>query len=225
MKNKLLIWDFDGVIADTEIIWLTVRMNAINEKFHTNFDIFTFFNLFGGTNDKTKQVILEKMGYKTDQKFWDDVYAKDIEYIKINHIKTTPDVEQVFEINKFSQCIATSGRKVKTDIKIKYCGISKYFSDDIIFTSDDVKEAKPCPDLFLYAAKKMGYEPKDCIVIEDSINGMIAGKNAGMKVLAFIGNGIYINEKYLSSVKNIGVENVFFNMSDIKKYLEEYKDE
>ena len=223
MKKKLLIWDFDGVISDTEVIWLKVRMNAINEKFHTNFDMQTCFNLFGGTNDKTKQKVLEKLGYKTEQKFWDDVYAQDIEYMKKNGLKTTPEVEQIFEMKDFDQCIATSGRKAKTDLKLKYCGILKYFSEDVVFTADDVKEAKPKPDLFLFAAKKMGYEPKDCIIIEDSLAGMTAGKNAGMDVVAFIGNELYNNEKYLSQVKEIGINHIFYDMPAIKKYLEGYK--
>ena len=56
-----------------------------------------------------------------------------------------------------------------------------------IFSAADVAEGKPSPDLFLHAARAMGVEPKDCLVIEDSVAGVIAGRAAGMVVFGFVG--------------------------------------
>lgn len=220
MKNKLIIWDFDGVIADTEVIWLKIRMDAINKKFNLNYDIPSIYKTFGGTNDAMKQKILSDKGYHTDKAFWDNLFQQDIEYIKKYGIELTPGVEDIFKSEKFTQCIATSGGKFKTDMKIEACGIKKYFPDETVFTADNVKVAKPEPDLFLYAAKHMGYTPKNCIVIEDSIAGMIAGIRAGMKVIAFIGNTFCKNDEYINKIKELEIKNIFYNMADIKKYLE-----
>jgi len=94
-----------------------------------------------------------------------------------------------------------------------------YFSKDNLFTVDMVEKGKPAPDLFLFAAKKMGEKPEDCVVIEDSIVGMQAGLNAGMEVVAFLGSEIYNNDKYLKKVKDLGIKNIFYNMKDVKEFL------
>ena len=54
-----------------------------------------------------------------------------------------------------------------------------------LFSAEDVSQGKPAPDLFLFAAKRMGYDPADCIVIEDSIPGINAALAAGMRVCNF----------------------------------------
>ena len=58
-----------------------------------------------------------------------------------------------------------------------------------IFSASMVKRGKPAPDLFLYAAEKMGVPPKDCIVVEDSAKGIRAAVAAGMRAVGFIGGG------------------------------------
>jgi beta-phosphoglucomutase-like phosphatase (HAD superfamily) len=62
-----------------------------------------------------------------------------------------------------------------------------FFDDEHIFTSAQVKHAKPAPDLFLFAAERMGYKPEDCLVIEDSIAGIQAARAAQMLVIGFLG--------------------------------------
>jgi beta-phosphoglucomutase-like phosphatase (HAD superfamily) len=60
--------------------------------------------------------------------------------------------------------------------------------DGTIFSAEDVEHGKPAPDLFLLAAKTMGYEPSRCAVIEDSVSGAKAGLAAGMAVFAYTGS-------------------------------------
>ena len=64
---------------------------------------------------------------------------------------------------------------------------SNYFSDQSIFTAQQVSKAKPAPDLFLFAAREMGVKPENCVVIEDSSTGAHAAIAAGMQVLMFLG--------------------------------------
>lgn len=63
----------------------------------------------------------------------------------------------------------------------KYGTVFEYF--DRLITGDEVKEGKPNPDVYLYAAKVMGVDPKNCVVLEDSKNGIISASKAGMQVL------------------------------------------
>ena len=63
-------------------------------------------------------------------------------------------------------------------------GISEYF--DSITSGNDVKRGKPDPDVFLLAAERIGVNPRDCFVVEDSENGVKAAKSAGMKALGYV---------------------------------------
>ncbi len=84
-------------------------------------------------------------------------------------------------------CIASSGTIEKIDKSLAVTGLKKYFLDANIFSAQSVKNGKPAPDLFLFAAQQMGYKPSDCIVIEDSLAGIKAANSAGMDVVGFLG--------------------------------------
>jgi beta-phosphoglucomutase len=78
--------------------------------------------------------------------------------------------------------LATSSSRAEARFMISHLGIADLF--DPIVTSDDVKNAKPAPDCYLLAAERLGRRPTDCVVIEDSGHGIRAGLAAGARVLA-----------------------------------------
>ena len=77
------------------------------------------------------------------------------------------------------------------------------------------------PDLFLYAAENMDFTPKSCIVIEDSLTGLIAGLKAGILTVAFIEHAVSDKEKYIKDVKGLGIKHIFENMKKLNDFLEE----
>ena len=216
--NKLVIWDFDGVVSDTEKLWIETRQQLLNRYFNLNWDFETTNKYLGGTSDKTKKEILERMGIVTNNTFWKEALKIDIE--KINKgLKPTYGIVKIFKNKSLQQCIATGGVFEKTMLKIKSAGLEKYITKDRLFTVDMVKNGKPEPDLFLLAAQKMGVKPKNCVVVEDSIVGMTAGLRAGMTVVAFLGCKMNKNKTYIEKVKKLGIKNIFFNMRDVEKFL------
>ena len=219
MKKNLVIWDFDGVIADSEKVWLKNRQQSINELFGINWDIQTINKYLGGMSDKTKKQVLDDMGYKTDDKFWEEQIKIDIEVMNRDGLEIIPHVEEIIKKSS-KQCIATGGVKSKTIIKLKSIGFwNKYFNEGNVFTADMVKNGKPEPDLFLLAAEKMGEKPENCIVIEDSIAGITAAKRAGIDVIAFLGSEIYQNDEYVDRVKKNGPNYICFDMKDVEEIL------
>lgn len=78
--------------------------------------------------------------------------------------------------------LATSNAGWLTQKVIGHFGLDKDFAS--VTSGDEVERAKPAPDLFLRAAQKLGVEPKECVVIEDSPAGVEAAKNAEMRVVA-----------------------------------------
>ena len=79
-----------------------------------------------------------------------------------------------------------------------------------------VEKGKPEPDLFLLAATYNNVLPDECVVIEDSIAGLIASIKANMTTIAFIDNN---NQDKIETVKNMGVKYIYNNMIDIKELL------
>ena len=215
--KKLIIWDFDGVIADTEKLWVASRMELLNRDYGLGWNFETAKKYIGGRSDKDKKEILKKMGFDISDDLWNEAYQMDIQRIR-KGLLLTPRVEDIFNIKNVDQCIATGGIWEKTKEKIYYTGISSYFSDEKIFTVDFVKKGKPAPDLFLYAAKSMGYRPNDCIVIEDSIVGLTAAIRAKMIPVAFVK---YDNIYDIEEIKKLGVSYIFNDMRDVKRLLKE----
>lgn len=79
---------------------------------------------------------------------------------------------------KLKRAVASSGVKEYVDEVLDQLDIKDFFEQ--VVTGDDVKNPKPAPDCFLMAAKKLGIEPSSCAVLEDSTNGLVAAKGAGM---------------------------------------------
>lgn len=217
MKFKLLIWDFDGVIADTEKLWVENRRLLLNEKFGLNWDFTTAKHYIAGMSDKTKREVLDGLGIITDDSFWDEAMERD--YARMaKGFALTEGITKIFDRQEIRQCVATGGTRSKTKMKVDVVGLDRYFDDSRIFTADMVEKGKPEPDLFLLAAEKSGVSPQDCVVIEDSIAGMTAGLKAGMTVCAF---GAYEEdrESFIKKVKSLGIENIFFAMDNFEKFL------
>lgn len=79
--------------------------------------------------------------------------------------------------------VASSADRVKIDINLKGIGLSAD-SFDAVVSGEDVERKKPFPDIYLLAAERIGVNPADCLVIEDAVSGVKAGKAAGAKCLA-----------------------------------------
>lgn len=78
--------------------------------------------------------------------------------------------------------IATSNNRSMVDVVLESLDMKDFF--EVITTSDEVKRGKPAPDVYLTTANLLNVEPKNCLVFEDVVAGIMAGKSAGMKVCA-----------------------------------------
>lgn len=108
-----------------------------------------------------------------------DVYAEKLQAI--------PGVVNVIELLKQKNipiCVASNGKHEKMAITLVKAGLKDFFGKNV-FSFEEVKQGKPAPDLFLYAANKMGVAPTDTLVVEDSISGIKAALAAGMKPFAY----------------------------------------
>jgi HAD superfamily hydrolase (TIGR01509 family) len=93
------------------------------------------------------------------------------------------------------KAVASSSTKEGLERKLKQVGLWAHFEPHV-YSADHVVNAKPAPDLFLHAAEKLGVPPQQCLVLEDSVNGVVAARKAGMRVWGFLGGG-HVDDRHL----------------------------
>lgn len=185
MKNtEAVIFDMDGVIFDTERVYLDT-WTEVFEKYGYKMtkDIYTSVMGVGRQNViKTflevygDDLPIEKMYKEKDEKLAKKISEGDI-----------PIKDGVYEIldylknNNYKIALATSAKRERANKHLEEANLKSYF--DAIVCGDEVKKAKPNPEIFLKASEKLSVEKDKCIVVEDSKAGVIAGYNAGMKVI------------------------------------------
>ncbi len=114
---------------------------------------------------------------------------------------------------QWPRCVASSGRLAKMRLTLGLTGLLP-FVEPHLFSAEMVAHGKPAPDLFLYAAERMGFPPSRCVVIEDSQAGVQAGVAAGMRVMGFAGGG-HCDAQVPALLLAAGAERVFTRMADL----------
>ncbi len=222
--KKLLIWDFDGVIADSEKLWVQCWDELLTSEKNIRLSDTEKSDLLVGVSDKTRRERLQNYihGLILDDDFMDKISKREI-YLGTNFMVAINGVENVMANNNFEHCIATGATASQHKWKMtQFQWIKNYMSEIDFFTVDMVEHGKPEPDIFLLAAKTKGYVPQDCIVIGDSINDFLAARSANMDCIAFIGATGNKTKEYAEKCKKTGVFDVCDNMDDVNKILNKW---
>ncbi|MEM0899407.1 MAG: HAD-IA family hydrolase [Pseudomonadota bacterium] len=213
--KPLVIFDCDGVLVDTETIanremarWITDAGFPIPyEECRARF--------VGKSMNSVRKDLLEAENFDLGDDFvtrWQssisEIFAKGVDAVAGVH-----DAIDQLRAAEYSLCVASSGRIDKMHFTLGSAGLLDDLKD-VLFSSTMVKKGKPAPDLFLFAAKQMGFEPANCIVIEDSGYGAMAAKAAGMKCLGYKGDPL-TNQSFLERENAI----LFDEMSELPKLI------
>ena len=217
--KKLLIWDFDGVIADSEKLWVQVWVELLKKEKNISLSEDEKLNLLVGIADKNRKKNLENYFPSLEI---DDAFLKKIDeaekYQGMHFMQPIEGVEDVMKNERFEHCIATGATKEQHAWKMtQFKWIEKYMSPSDYFTVDMVKQGKPAPDLFLLAAKTKGYQPCDCVVIGDSLNDFKAALAASMKCIAFVGAEGNNTKEYKEKCLEAGAVAVCSNMEEVQQ--------
>ena len=118
------------------------------------------------------------------------------------------------------KAVASSSGEVSLEAKLRRTGLWDHFAPHV-YSADHVTHAKPAPDLFLHAARTMGFRPDECIVIEDSKAGVEAAKRAGMRVCAFVGGSHAVACGLHDTLAQIGPDAIFDDMLRLPELVAE----
>ena len=181
---KAIIFDMDGVIVDSIPMHLKIWKKMFNKrgiKFSNK-----IFEKYNGTSTyEIGKSLIEEFNLDETP---DDIVKEKLDYEliyrekEIKLFKESVDVLKKLKKQGYKIALATGSKRSILDFIINKFKIDKYF--DAIAHTEEVKNSKPAPDIFLLAAKKIKVDPKYCVVIEDAVNGIIAAKKASMKSVA-----------------------------------------
>jgi len=183
-SKKTVLWDMDGVIADSNSFHFTAWQETFANR-GVNFTKEDFTKLFGTRNDFIIRKVLGEGLPKEDIETI--AQEKEISFRQKakGNIKSLPGVIKLLEAIKrgnFKLALVSSAPKENIDLLTSELNIGGYFN--CIVSGHEVAESKPHPQIYLLAAEKLGTQPENCIVIEDSPLGVKAAKAAGMRCLA-----------------------------------------
>jgi len=184
---KAVIFDMDGVISDTQILHVAADVAVmrrygikltekdIGEKFAGIIDKEMFGNLFKmyGISTDIQEAIKEK---------WKIMMARADDSIKplVGVLELIDNLKK----EKFRLAVASSSPLIFIDTVLSKLNIKDKF--EVIASGEEVQRGKPNPEIFLLTARRLKIPPNECLVIEDSLNGMIAAKRAGMRCIGFV---------------------------------------
>ncbi len=214
---KGIIYDFDGVIADSEVLANHVLAEAITAiGVPTTFeDSITLY--MGKRWVEIDEAIVAATGRPVPERFLDDMRrALDARFREA--LKPVPGVEDF--IRRFAalpRCIASSSSPDRLALSMDVIGFGHHFPDTI-FSATLVPRGKPHPDIFLYAADKIGVAPNNCLVIEDSLSGVRAGVAADMCVVGLCA-GAHIRDGHAERLRDAGASQVFHTWPEVAEFL------
>ncbi|MDH5687331.1 MAG: HAD family phosphatase [Candidatus Bathyarchaeota archaeon] len=183
---KAVIFDMDGVVIDTGLIHSTAEKKVLNE-IGIDITLEEIRKYAGAASNVWFKEVLKRHSkvadvYELKRKKFDIVYE--------NLEKDIPVVPGVLRLidslrkNKIKLALASGSPKEFVNFIVSRLNLDEKF--DEVIGLGDYSGSKPDPELFLLASRKLGVDPKDCVVVEDAHLGVLAAKNAGMKCVGFI---------------------------------------
>ena len=185
MAANLVIFDCDGVLIDSEIISAKMLVDEL-ARLGVAIDLdYVARHFLGRSYPTVMQQIREEFGLNLPEAF-EEQYRNRLLAAFERDLTIMPGIAEVIGALAVPYCIATSSSPRRARRSLEIVAFPR-LEETPLFTASMVEHGKPAPDLFLYAAEKMGVKPADCLVIEDSLNGIRAAHAAGMEVLRFTG--------------------------------------
>ena len=184
-KPHLIIFDCDGVLIDSEVISAAMLISELAE-YGVKIDLeFVSRHFLGRSYPVVLAEVRETFGITLPDHFETDYRARLLASFE-RDLKIIPGIVSTLGRLKVPACVATSSSPERVNKSLQLVGLTAKFGNDV-FTASMVAHGKPAPDLFLFTAARMGVQPENCLVIEDSLNGVRAGLAAGMQVWRFTG--------------------------------------
>jgi len=178
-----VIFDCDGVLVDTELISNTVLAGLLTQAGLPTTLEYCLREYRGRSMQSVMTLATQRHGAPLPDDL-DERYYADLKEAFARDGAAIPGVIDALDRIALPSCVASSGPHHKMEVTLRRAGLWERFAGRI-FSATEVGHGKPAPDLFLHAAREMGFDPATTAVVEDSVPGVQAARAAGMRALAF----------------------------------------
>ncbi|WEX91410.1 HAD family hydrolase (plasmid) [Sinorhizobium garamanticum] len=214
---KLIIFDCDGVLVDSEIIVSTAEAAEITRAGHRISVEEAVEQFVGVPASDMYRIIEDRLGAPLPLDFSTRIDAR-VRELYLSELTAIDGVRETVRRLRTPCCVASSSGPNRLALALSKTELFELFYPNV-FSTVLVRHGKPAPDIFLYAAAKMGVPAADCMVVEDSIAGVTAAKSAGMTALGFVGGG-HCPPSHAARLKEAGAKHVFDRFEDLLAIVE-----
>ncbi|MGV3551312.1 HAD family hydrolase [Rhizobium sp.] len=212
-NDKLVIFDCDGVLVDSEPISFAVLREMLADAGLSFSESWAYENFLGKSMASISELIAREHHYELDEAALAAMRHRLYERFEAE-LQPVPGIADLLADFRYAHCVASSSQPERIRLCLNKTGLIGHFEPKI-FSASMVTNGKPAPDLFLLAAKTMGFAPQNCIVIEDSPAGIMAAQAAGMTALAFTGASHAVASNLRPLVESLKPAAIFDDMAQL----------
>ena len=214
----LVIFDCDGVLLDSELIFARVLGDCLAEAGFAASDEEALALGFGRNRDTLSAAVLDRFGRSLPEGFFEAMRPRAALALE-RELQPMPGVEALLVALPTARCVASNGHLPRVRERLALVGLLDRFEPHV-FSATQVAQGKPAPDLFLFACERLGVPPARCMVVEDSPAGVVAALAANMPVVGFSG-GSHCRDGHARRLIDAGCARVFAGMADLGAFLRE----
>ncbi|MBB4660142.1 HAD-IA family hydrolase [Parvularcula dongshanensis] len=188
---RAVIFDCDGVLVDSERLFVDTELEHLaaaglaieREDYLARFVGLADVDLFPAMDEAVRAATGQALGRAA----FDTMTARKVARLE-RELEAVEDAVETAKALGLPIAVASNSGRTTLRKKLEWTGLAPLFGE-YVFSVDDVENAKPAPDLYLHAARALGVPPHDCVVIEDSAQGVRAAVAAGAMAVGFTGGG------------------------------------
>lgn len=213
MALRLIIFDFDGVIADSEVLSNTVLAQCVSEAgLPTTLD--DAYRLYMGKRVPEIATAVEaSLGRPLRQDFGADFQRRTLARFRTDLKVVAGARDYLTAFARVPRCIASTSSPERLTVSLQALGLVETFGANV-YSSELVPRGKPHPDIFLYAARQFAVDPRECLVIEDSVGGVTAGVAAGMTVVGLLAAS-HIGDEHGDRLRKAGAHHIAATFDEV----------
>jgi HAD superfamily hydrolase (TIGR01509 family) len=215
---KNIIFDFDGVLVDSEIL-VAKAFAKYMQNFGIDIDEKEFASFAGKKTVQVIDILSKKYSIKDQEKFFTDIMeiASNIYKKELTTVKGAYDFVSNLKFNMF---IGSNSMKERIIDGLQRVKLDKYFKPEQVYSFDLVDNPKPDPDVYLKALEDNNLIKNETIIIEDSAVGVIAGVAANVRVIGLTAGGHWHEKRDQKELLEAGAFAVTNDYKKVFKLIE-----
>jgi HAD superfamily hydrolase (TIGR01509 family) len=180
---EAVVFDLDGVLVDSEHVWDEARQSLAEER-GGHWTDNASRDMMGMSSVEWSRYMRDEIGIAAEPEEISAEVVRRLERIYRDELPLMDGAVEAVErlAARWPLGLASSSNRELIDLVLELSGLERFFTATV--SSEEVGQGKPAPDVYLEAARRLGVPAERCAAIEDSENGILAAKGAGMRVLA-----------------------------------------